>query len=79
MGDFVRFAAILKQIPIWIFHGDKDKLVSYESSLKLKKYLKDTDTLIRLRGLGHNRITFDEQYTSALQEILSKDPALVTQ
>ncbi len=65
--------------PIVIFHGDKDKLVSYESSLKLKKYLKDTDTLIRLRGLGHNRITFDERYTSALQEILLKDPALVTQ
>jgi uncharacterized protein len=59
--------------PIVIFHGDKDELISYESSLKLKKYLKDTDTLIRLKGLGHNRITFDEQYTNALEKVLAED------
>jgi pimeloyl-ACP methyl ester carboxylesterase len=57
--------------PIVIFHGDKDELIAYESSLKLKKLLKDTDTLVRLKGLGHNRITFDEQYVKALREILS--------
>jgi uncharacterized protein len=59
--------------PIAIFHGDKDELISYESSLKLKKYLKDTDTLIRLKGLGHNRITFDEQYVKAFGEVIAKD------
>jgi uncharacterized protein len=59
--------------PIVIFHGDKDELISYESSLKLKKYLKDSDTLIRLKGLGHNGITFHQQYINALQKVLAED------
>ena len=64
--------------PIVIFHGDKDRLISYNSSLKLKKYLKDTDTLIRLKGLGHHRITFDEQYLSALKEVMSRDTTTIS-
>jgi len=56
--------------PIVIFHGDRDEVVSYNSSIKLKESLKKTDTLITLRGQGHNDITNNPQYISAIDKIL---------
>lgn len=56
--------------PIVIFHGDKDEVIYYHSSTKLKAVLKSTDTLITLSGQGHNGITDNPQYLQAINTIL---------
>ena len=59
--------------PIVIFHGDRDEVIYYGSSLKLKTLLKGSDTLITLKGQGHNGITDNLDYKSELQKILLHD------
>jgi alpha-beta hydrolase superfamily lysophospholipase len=59
------------KMPIVIFHGDQDEVIYYGSSLKLKQLLKETDTLITLKGQGHNGISENLDYKSELQRILS--------
>lgn len=44
--------------PVVIFHGDRDQLIYYGSSLKLKPYFKRGDTLITLKGQDH--FNFDD-------------------
>ena len=44
--------------PVVIFHGDKDQLIYYGSSVKLKPYFKRGDTLITLKGQDH--FNFDD-------------------
>ena len=39
-------------MPVVIFHGDKDEVIYYGSSLKLKTEFKKGDTLIILKGKG---------------------------
>lgn len=56
--------------PIFIFHGDKDESISYSSSVKLKKEVKEID-LTRLVGLGHTGFSKSSVYQSKLTEILS--------
>ena len=58
------------KMPVTIFHGDKDEVINYSSSLKLKKRMKNTDTLIILKGQGHNEITDNSEYISAIERIL---------
>lgn len=57
-------------MPVTIFHGDKDEVININSSLRLKEYLKPTDSLIVLKGTGHNQITFNVDYIRRLKEIL---------
>lgn len=56
--------------PVVIFHGDRDEVIYYGSSLKLKALLKPADTLITLPGEGHNGMTENPLYVQALTEIL---------
>jgi pimeloyl-ACP methyl ester carboxylesterase len=65
-GDYIKDC----QMPIVLFHGDKDEIIYYGSSLKLKERLKPTDTLITLQQQGHNGITDNPDYISALSKIL---------
>jgi predicted esterase len=58
-------------MPIVIFHGDRDEVIYYGSSLKLKQLLKETDTLITLKGQSHNGIAENLDYKSELHRILS--------
>ena len=58
-------------MPVVIFHGDKDEVIYYESSLKLKGLMKRTDTLITLKGQGHNGITDNSDYKTAIEKILT--------
>lgn len=58
------------KMPIVIFHGDKDETIYYGSSLKLKKEMKTGDTLITLKGQGHNGITDNPEYIKAIKTIL---------
>lgn len=59
------------KMPIVIFHGDQDEVIDYNSSVKLKEFLKRTDTLITLHGQGHNGITDNPQYIDAISKILN--------
>ena len=56
--------------PIIIFHGDKDEIVDYKWSVKLKEEFKDKIELITLHGECHNEITTNEAYQRELYRIL---------
>jgi pimeloyl-ACP methyl ester carboxylesterase len=58
------------KMPVVIFHGDRDEVIYYGSSLKLKNEMKTGDTLITLHGQGHNGLTDNPDYISAIQTIL---------
>ncbi|MHA6279591.1 alpha/beta hydrolase [Salinimicrobium sp. CAU 1759] len=59
-------------VPVIILHGDEDEIVYYGSSLKLKKHFKPEDTLITLKGLGHNNLLNTEKYRRKIAEILER-------
>jgi len=56
--------------PVTIFHGDRDEVVYYGSSLKLKPYLKRADTLITLKGQGHENFDNNAVYMDDMSRIL---------
>ncbi len=58
------------KMPVVIFHGNKDEVIYYGSSLKLKEEFKQNDTLITLIDQGHNGITNNEKYKTELEKIL---------
>ena len=58
------------KMPVIIFHGDRDEIIDYNSSLKLKEGMKNTDTLITLKGQRHNEITDNPDYISAIERVL---------
>lgn len=58
------------QAPIVIFHGDQDEVIYCGSSLNLQKEFKTTDTLITLRGQGHNGMTDNPDYKNQIERIL---------
>jgi len=57
-------------MPIVVFHGNKDEVVYYNSSVKLKEFMKRTDSLVTLDAQGHNGITDNPQYINAISTIL---------
>ena len=59
------------KMPIVIFHGNADEVIYYESSIKLKKLFKSSDTLITLNGQGHNGITDNPEYIQEIKKILN--------
>jgi len=60
------------KMPIVIFHGDKDEIIYYGSSLKLKELIKENDKLITLHGQYHNGISVNIQYLEELNKILTQ-------
>lgn len=60
------------RMPIVIFHGDSDKLIDYHSSVRLKKLLKPADTMILLKGQGHNEMSDNPEYVDAINKILNR-------
>jgi pimeloyl-ACP methyl ester carboxylesterase len=56
--------------PIFIFHGDADKMFYYGSSEKLKAFFKPADELITLKGAGHAYMDKNKDYLDALKRIL---------
>lgn len=59
-------------MPIVIFHGDRDEVIYYGSSVKLKELIKPGDVLITLNGQGHNGMSSNTQYLAELQKVLMK-------
>jgi uncharacterized protein len=58
------------KMPVVVFHGNQDEVIYYGSSLKLKADMKSSDTLITLNGQGHNGITDNREYVTAIKIIL---------
>ena len=56
--------------PIVLFHGDRDEVIDYSSTLRLKALLKPADTLIVLPGARHNGMTENPDYRRALARVL---------
>lgn len=59
------------EMPVVIFHGDKDKGIYIGSSQKLKKQFKHGDKLFVLKGVGHNGIIKSDEYQSLILELLN--------
>lgn len=57
------------EAPITIFHGDKDRVIYYGSSLKLQKMFRPKDRLVTLHGLGHNGFERNEEYLLELAKL----------
>jgi uncharacterized protein len=60
------------KMPIIIFHGNKDEVIPYASTLKLKPLLKPSDMLITLDNRGHNNMSDNPEYLIQLESILEK-------
>lgn len=58
------------KMPVVIFHGNEDEVIYYGSSVKLKKEMKEADTLITLNGQRHNGITDNPDYITAIKTVL---------
>ena len=59
-------------MPFIIFHGNKDEVIYYNSSIKLREIIKQTDTLITLNGQGHNGMTDNSEYRTNIKRILTQ-------
>jgi len=59
-------------MPITIFHGKKDNVINFESSLKLKKENKNKIDLLLLEKQGHNDIASSKKYLTEIQALLSQ-------
>lgn len=57
--------------PVVLIHGDKDEVIYYGSSLKLKAHLKPDDQLITLPGQLHSGFTQNPEYLQVLQQLLA--------
>ncbi len=59
------------EMPVAIFHGDRDEVVYFKSSLKLKELMKKTDRLIILKGQGHNGMSENRDYLIEIKKTLN--------
>lgn len=60
------------KMPVVIFHGDTDEVIYYGSSLKLRQLFKPTDSLVTLRGGGHNQMSDRADYQEAFLRMIKK-------
>lgn len=60
------------RMPVFIFHGDQDEVIDYESSLKLAEKFKSEDTLVRLSGQGHTGIERHADFIPTLRDLLER-------
>ena len=60
--------------PIAIFHGEQDEIISPGSTEKLQAYLKPSDSVIMLKGQGHNGMNENPIFRRELAKVLSRLP-----
>jgi pimeloyl-ACP methyl ester carboxylesterase len=63
--------------PIYIIHGNKDRLISYAQGKRLHEISADRSTLITIEGGGHNNLPDFPEYHEHLYDILNEHEALV--
>ena len=56
--------------PVYIFHGANDEVIYPGSSEKLKPFLKSTDRVTFIEGMGHNGMNEDEVYKEEIRKLL---------
>jgi pimeloyl-ACP methyl ester carboxylesterase len=56
--------------PVVLFHGDRDEVIPYQSSVRLRALLKPGDQLIAIRGGGHNGLLERPQYQRVIGGLL---------
>ncbi len=56
------------KMPVLIFHGKEDQVISHKNSLKLEKLLKPNDQLVLLENQGHNGMNYNKEYFIFLQK-----------
>ena len=57
--------------PVYIIHGDRDFLISYEQGVRLQKLIPDHCKLITIKGGRHNNLPKFEAYHKALYKVLN--------
>lgn len=72
---FVRDA----KCPVYILHGDQDRLIPYKYSLRIQAIDPDRIHLITIPGGHHNDLPQQEAYQLALEQILNDPSSLKTQ
>jgi pimeloyl-ACP methyl ester carboxylesterase len=60
------------KMPVVLFHGDKDEVIPFGQSLKLKPLLKSNDVFISLPGQTHNGMTDNPEYIKEIRKILAE-------
>lgn len=55
--------------PIYIFHGDKDQVIPFSNSVKLKKMLKPTDHFYLLKNQDHLNINDNNDFVKAFRTL----------
>lgn len=60
-------------MPIVLIHGDEDEVIPYSQSVKLKTLIKNSDSLITLRGQSHNGMTYSAEYGRVIKEVLASE------
>ena len=56
--------------PIYIFHGNKDRVISYDNSIRLQKLIKPIDIVFILDGQNHLNINENLDFQEELKIIL---------
>jgi uncharacterized protein len=56
--------------PIAIFHGTEDEVIPYQQSVRLKKLLKSSDTLVTVKNASHNNISMFPEYNEGIKKLL---------
>lgn len=56
--------------PIYIFHGNKDQVISYDNSIRLQKLLKPIDKVFILDGQNHLNMNENSRFQEELKVIL---------
>ncbi|HET9504395.1 MAG TPA: alpha/beta fold hydrolase [Hymenobacter sp.] len=56
--------------PVILFHGDRDEVIPYQSSGRLRALLKPGDQLIPIRRGGHNGLLERPQYQQVIGQLL---------
>jgi pimeloyl-ACP methyl ester carboxylesterase len=56
--------------PVVLFHGDRDEVIPYQSSVRLRALLKPGDQLITIRGGRHNGLLAQPQYQQIIEQLL---------
>lgn len=57
--------------PIYIFHGNKDQIISCDNSIRLQKLLKPTDKVFILEGQDHLMMNDNSIFLEKLEQLLN--------
>lgn len=60
-------------MPITIFHGNKDEVIPYNSSIRLKKLAKKSDRMITLEGATHGHLLQNPKFLQEWAAIANKE------